>query len=310
MAIAGRVASLSSLVARFSFSWRGSEMSAFGGSGDGRDRGEVLLNPGLRLRRVEVADDDEHGVARRVEGLEEARDVLERRRVEVVEVAVEVVRVVPVRVGVLRKIQPRESAVGLVEDVDLDLVLDDLLLVLEVVGVDREALHPVGLGPERGLEGVRRNDLEVVGEVEAGRAVEDSAVRLHELDELHLAEVLGALEHHVLEEVGEAGAVLRLDAEADVEVDRDHGHRGGRVPREDDLQAVRQLVVVDGDLERGGCRRSGGSPGGAGGEREHAEKSAEGRQGPRARGVVHVILLVRTAELTLERREGSPGPAP
>ena len=44
----------------------------------------------------------------------------------------------------------------------------------------------------------------------------------------------------MLEEVGEAGAVLRLDPEADVEVDRDDRHGGRRVAREHDLQAVRR----------------------------------------------------------------------
>ena len=101
---------------------------------------------------------------------------------------------------------------------------------------------------------------------------------------------------------------LRLDAEADVVVDRDDRHGGRGVAREHDLQAVRELVVVDRDLHRGGRRPPPRLPGGPGrpGSRGRKE-SAEGRQGPRARGMVHVILLVRTAELTLERGEGSPG---
>jgi hypothetical protein len=55
----------------------------------------------------------------------------------------------------------------------------------------------------------------------------DSAVCLHEAYELHLAEVLRALKHHVLEEVREACAVARLDAKADVVIGRDG--RGRRV---------------------------------------------------------------------------------
>ena len=71
------------------------------------------------------------------------------------------------------------------------------------------------------VSSVGGHHLEVVGEIEPGRTVEDAAVRLHQPDELHLAEVLRALEHHVLEEVREAGAVLGLDAESDVVVDGD-----------------------------------------------------------------------------------------
>ena len=84
---------------------------------------------------VDVADDDEHRVVRRVVGLEELLDVAERRGVEVLEVAVEVVRVVPVGVGELRQVEPRETAVRLVEHVDLDFVLHDSLLIREVLRV-------------------------------------------------------------------------------------------------------------------------------------------------------------------------------
>jgi hypothetical protein len=96
---------------------------------------------------------------------------------------------------------------------------------------------------------VGRYDLEVVREVEPGRAVEYPAVRLDELRELHLAEVLRPLEHHVLEEVREPGPVARFDAKADVVVDGHHRRRGGRVARKHDLETVRQLVVLDGDGE-------------------------------------------------------------
>ncbi len=221
----------------------------------GRDRAEVLLDPLEGRLGLEVARHDERGVARRVEGLEERLGVLEGRGVEVLEVAVEVVRVEPVLVRDLRHVEPREPAVRPVQDVDLDLVLHDALLVREVLLRDREAAHAVGLGPERGLERVRGHDLEVVREVEARRAVQDAAVRLDELDELHLPEVLRALEHEVLEEVGEAGPVARLDPEPDVVVDGHDRRGGGVVGRQDHLEAVRELPVVDGDRGAGGGGR-------------------------------------------------------
>ena len=249
MPSAGRLASGSVRPARFSFSCRGSRRSGGGGSFAVGMSAKYFSIHALVCVGCEVAGHDQDGVVRRVERLEERPHVVERRRVEVREVAVEVVGVVPVLVRRHRQVDPREAAVGLIEDVDLDLVLDDFLLVLQVLGVDVQPAHAVGLGPEDRLEHVRRHDLEVVREVEARRAVEQAAVRFDQADELHLAEVLRALEHHVLEEVREPGPVLRLVAEADVVV---HGHdrrRRRRVARQHDLEAVRQLVVLDRDLE-------------------------------------------------------------
>ena len=62
------------------------------------------------------------------------------------------------------------------------------------------------------------------------------------------ADVRGSLEHHVLEEMREAGAALALVARADVVVDGD-GEDGRRVILGDDhAQAVLQLGVGELDL--------------------------------------------------------------
>ena len=55
---------------------------------------------------------------------------------------------------------------------------------------------------------------------------------------LHLRGVGGALEHHVLEEVREAAAALRLEAKADFIVDADGDDRRGGVGSDDDFQSV------------------------------------------------------------------------
>ena len=55
---------------------------------------------------------------------------------------------------------------------------------------------------------------------------------------LHLGRVGGALEHHVLEEVREAAAALRLEAKADFIVDADGDDRRGGVGSDDDFQSV------------------------------------------------------------------------
>ena len=89
----------------------------------------------------------------------------------------------------------------------------------------------------------------IIGEVEARRAVENSAVLLHQLDEFHLAEVPRALEHHVFEQVRKAGAVARLDAKADVVVDA-HAKRSARC---DPARAPRATRSAACSIPRGLC---------------------------------------------------------
>ena len=115
--------------------------------------------------------------------------------------------------------------------------------------------HAVGLEPHRELERVGRHHLEVVRVVEPRRSVEGAAVLVDDADVLELRDVLRALEHQVLEQVGEAGAALRLDAEADAVHHLDDDDRRGVVFADDDAQAVRQLLVDDRHRER--LRRGG-----------------------------------------------------
>ena len=58
-------------------------------------------------------------------------------------------------------------------------------------------------------------------------------------------DVLGALEHHVLEQVREAGAPLALVARADVVDDGDREHRRDVILGDDQPQAVRSFVSVN-----------------------------------------------------------------
>ena len=220
-------------------------MSGRGGSGARRDAAEVLLGQLHDLVRRRVAGDDEDRVVRGVVGVEELLHVLERRRLELGEIAVEIVGVVPVRVRLLRQAEPLEGAVGLVQDVDPDLFADHVLLVLERFRRDLQRPHPVGLEPHRELERIGRHHLEVVRVVEPRRPVQRPAVLVDDADVLELADVSRPLKHHVLEQVRKTGPVPRLDAEPDAVHHLDHDHRRGVVLADDDAQAVRQLLVND-----------------------------------------------------------------
>ena len=208
---------------------------------------KMLFGELHHLVRLRVADDDEHGVVRRVVRIEEILHVVERRRLDLLQIAVEVVGVIPVRVGLLVEIEPLEAAVRLVQHVDADFLAHDVLLVLQVLGRDFERPHAVGFEPHGGLERVRGHDLEIIRVIEARRPVQDAAVLVDDTDVLEFAHVLGSLEHHVLEQMREACAILRLDPESDAVHDLDRHDRRGMVFADDDAKAVRQLVIDDGN---------------------------------------------------------------
>ena len=218
---------------------------------------EVFFGQTHDLVRRRIADDDHDRVVRRVIGVEELLHVLNRRGLNVRQVAVEVVGVEPVRVRALRQPEPFERAVRLVQHVDAHLFADDVLLVLQILGRDLQRTHAVRLEPHRELERVGRHQLEVVRVIEPRRPVQRAAVLVDDADVLELVDVLGALKHQVLEQMGEPGAIPRLDAEADP-VHHFHRHHGRRMVLADHhTQAVRQFAVDDWNAERRARSRQG-----------------------------------------------------
>ncbi len=105
------------------------------------------------------------------------------------------------------------------------------MLIFQVVLGDSQAAHAIGLRPQNGFQLVRWDYFKIVCEIEARGAIQNSAVRLDQLDEFHLAEILRALEHHVFEEVREARTILRLDAKSDAVIDTDANCRRGVILR-------------------------------------------------------------------------------
>ena len=171
-------------------------------------RPEVLGDERLRLRLVEVADDGEAGVVRRVVQLEEAFHIVQLRRLDVL-MGADHVGVV----GMVRRKQRLRD--GFVRDAVRPilhalppLVAHDVLLVRELRRVElvEQIPHAVGLQPQGELELIRRQRLEVVGAVEIGRAVDVAGAGGFEELEMRVGRhVLRALEHHVLEQVREPG---------------------------------------------------------------------------------------------------------
>ena len=196
-----------------------------------------------------VAENEKHGVVGHVVGLEECLDVGKIGGVEIGEIAVEIVGVGPVAEGDRRKIEPGKAAVGLVHHVDADFFFDDVALVAQIFVVDFECAHAVGFQPEDAVERVGRHGFVVVGDVVVRGAVEQAAAGIDQLDVLHLGRVGGALKHHVLEEMGEAAAALRLEAKTDLVVDAEGDDRRGGIRRDYNFQAVRQRRAFDWNLE-------------------------------------------------------------
>src|SRR5690606_3251379 len=112
-----------------------------------------------------------------------------------------------------------QMPVRLVVDALSFLVLDDLLLLRDDVLGHRvyEEAELVGLGPDRLLERVTRDDLEVVRPVTAGGTVCGTAHSGHQPIEPTRSEILRVEEEEMLEEVREPGASLGLSCRAGVE---------------------------------------------------------------------------------------------
>ena len=143
----------------------------------------------------------------------------------------------------IERVRHREplAAVGDVVVVLAAFVAHHVALVLQAGLGDRveEVPHALALEPERGLEPVGRHHLVVVGAIGIGRAVDlERPDALQDPEVLVLAGVLGALKHHVLEQVRKPGLAGKLVAAADVVPDahRDLGNRP--IDVQDDLEPV------------------------------------------------------------------------
>src|SRR6202011_4324374 len=85
------------------------------------------------LVHVHISKNQQHGVRRSVVRLEKLLDVIECRGVQIVKIAVKIMRIRPVTVSDGGKVEPGKSAVGLIEDVDADFFLNDVALITQIL---------------------------------------------------------------------------------------------------------------------------------------------------------------------------------
>src|SRR5579875_92801 len=214
---------------------------------------EEAARQGKRVALIDITDDDEHGVVGRVVGVEKSANVGEGSGVEVGEIAVKIVSVGPIAKCNRRQIEPGKTAVRAIENIHANFFFDHVALIAEIFVVNFESTHAVGFEPEDAFEGVGGNNFEIVGEVVIRGAVQNAAGGVDEANVFHFPGVLGALKHHVLEEMGEATASARLEAKADLIIDAHGGDGRGMVGRNDDAQAICERFGEDGNL---GMRQS------------------------------------------------------
>src|SRR5216110_2155791 len=176
-------------------------------------RSGEALDPLERLPRPEVADGDDQHVVRDVVCPVEGADLLGRDPGDVFAPADdrEAVGVRPESErGHLLTEEPARVVVG----ARPPLLEDHLALRVDLLGVEQEVLHAVGVELDHEIELVRGDVDEVRGDVMRGERVVLAAVLLDEPGELATSVGGCALEHHVLEEVRDPGRATRLVARA------------------------------------------------------------------------------------------------
>ena len=192
-----------------------------------RDRSEIGFHHFQSLDLVDVAPNRECGVVRAVPTQEELLEIVQSRTIEVFEVSdgAPAVRV-PFWICCFTDLL-EDASIGLIVDALSALIFYRLALHLELLLGDgiEEVSHAIGFEPEHLLELIDRYGLVIVRAVAVGRAVQRSTGLRHDLEVLLVVDVLGSLEQHVLEEVGEARTSNVLAARAHVvgHVDMSYG---------------------------------------------------------------------------------------
>ena len=241
-----------------------------------RDRTEVPFDQREGRRRHDVAREHERRVVRRVAGCEVGPRVVER---DAVQVGHETDRV-PAPWALHEGLQVERFVHHpghLVVDAEAPLLLHDTSLLLEVLRCDGEVRHAVALEVEDQREGLTREVVEVGGEITAGVPVGRATVPLDQVVEDAGTELLPAVEHHVLEEMRDAGPPLPLVPGAAVVEDVRGNDRRRVVLLDEHEKPVLERAVRDRQVNRCSVRGCVARARRAGHNREHGEEKHDRR---------------------------------
>jgi len=108
---------------------------------------EELLDHYKRLFRVEIPCYYNDRVIGSVKQVKKVLDVFEGRCLQILEITIEIVSVIPVLISNLGHVDHRKSAVRLIEYIDLDFVGHNSLLVRQILLSDVQTSHSVSFSP-------------------------------------------------------------------------------------------------------------------------------------------------------------------
>src|SRR5207245_1389267 len=197
--------------------------------------------------RLEVADQHQRAIVRRVVGAEVSFALLARDRLDVAHPADH-----RPAVGVGEEGQRAERLVEHPVDVvvraEAALFLHHIPLPVEGSVIDQERRHPVRFQIQHQRQRLGGEVLVVRGEIVRRVGVGGAARRFQASIELLRAVPLRPVEHHVLEEVGTPGDAGALVAGTDAEEAVERAYRQRAIREEPDLQPVAQTALLDGEV--------------------------------------------------------------
>jgi hypothetical protein len=204
----------------------------------------VFLGQGEDLLGVHVARDHQDGVVRRIP---EPVPVTHVVQTELLQIA----RPADHRIAIGRGVVGggAETLIGqglrIVVGAGAPFFLDDFQLLEEFLLAELEVAHPLGFQLEGDLQPVA-GEILIVGRVVApGEGVLLTAVLGDDARELPRRQTLGALEHHVLQDVRDAGDAAVLIARSDAIPDLRGQDGGAMIGLDQDLESVVELALVD-----------------------------------------------------------------
>jgi hypothetical protein len=122
---------------------------------------------------------------------------------------------------------------------------DDLELPFQLIGIDHRVSKRIGLDVQRGVQSAGRKNGEVAGVVVTGACIEVTTCRLGFSGNVPHTAARSPLEKHVLQDVRDAGPVVRLIEKPGFDVGDNRHHRRRVIRLDQKRQAVGENLAVD-----------------------------------------------------------------